>query len=80
MNDAHHHGRHAWPFVSLAGGVDRAAVEADPAQATAASIALSDGVGGDESQRTIGTQEVEAAAEEVGYEIALPPHFRDAAA
>ena len=51
VDHADHDGGLSGPFVAAAGGVDRAAVRADPAQAGRSRVALGDRVGGDQAER-----------------------------
>lgn len=71
MNDTDDDGGHAGPLIALAGRVDRAAVRADPTQAGRTRVALPDRVSGDQAETTVGSQQVERAAEKVGYQVGV---------
>ena len=75
MDYAHHHRSFAGPLYASLGAVDAAAVLADPTQTARTRIALTDGVGSDQSHGTIVANQVEGAPKKMGYEIGAAARF-----
>ena len=71
MHDRDDDGGETGPFEAAGGVGDGAAVGEDPLETRVAGVALGDGVGGDEADTAVDSEQREGAAEEVSGEVAV---------
>jgi len=75
MYHAHHHRRRARPAIAFPRPINHPAMRANPTQPGGAGIALADGVGRDQAERAMGSQQIEGPPEEMRHQIGVAVGF-----
>ena len=71
VDDADDHGGFTGPCIAFDGFIDGSSIGTDPSETCVSGVALSNGIGGNESQGAAGAEEIKATSEKMGHQITV---------